>query len=375
MAAESGQPGARLIDRVVSNPAAFELFAAARIVEDEAARTARARAAVPPPEVGGQEAGAGRADPVRFASAVMLGFPGAAVVAARREPVAVGGGGTADAGGARVRLEVATFGLLGPGGVLPRHYTALVLERVKRFRDRALREFLDLFTHRAVSLLVRAWGKYRIAAQRARLTTRAQGPQWDESPVPRDAVSAVLSCLIGLGGRSLTGRLRADERLLLHHAGHLARQPAAALPLELMVADIWGVPAVVEQFTGQWLELEPADQTRLGAAANGRLGIDALAGRRVWSVESAYCVRLGPLSWEDFTEWLPTGGRLGALSDLLTFHVGPTLEATVRPVLRAAEVPPTRLGGAAAGRLGWTTWLISREPSRDADDAAFRVIL
>jgi type VI secretion system protein ImpH len=373
MAAESGQSGARLIERLVADPASFELFAAARIVEDEAARIARAEAEEPPPEVGGQEGRAGRGDPVRFAAAVMLGFPGAAVVAARHEPAA--GAGPASAYTARVRLEVATFGLIGPGGVLPRHYTALVLERVKRFRDRALREFLDLFTHRAISLLVRAWGKYRIPAQRARLTTRGQGPVWDESPVPRDATSVVLSSLIGLGGKSLPGRLRGDEQLLLHHAGHLSRQPAAALPLEQMVADIWGVAAVVEQFTGQWLELEPADQTRLGTPANGRLGVDAMAGRRVWSVEAAYCVRLGPLTWAEFTAWLPTGDRLGALSDLLTFHVGPTLEATVRPVLRADDVPATRLGGAGASRLGWTTWLISRQPVQHADDAAFRVTL
>jgi type VI secretion system protein ImpH len=370
MAAAGRQQSPRLSDRLLAAPETFEVFAAVQLVEDERAREAAATGAEPPPEVGSHDAGAGVGDPVRFRTAATLGFPGGAVVAARRldpDPDAA-----PESAAGPVELEVASFGLIGPAGVLPRHYTVLVLERLRRYRDRALRDFLDLFTHRALSLLVRAFGKYRVAVQRGILASRHKGASWDEAPVPRDATTAVLACLVGLGGRTLPGRMRVADSLLLHHAGHLARQPAAALPLEQIVTNAWGVPAHVEQFVGRWLELEPADQTRLGGA-NALLGVDALAGRRVWSVESAYCVRLGPLSFADFVGWLPGAGRLEALSDLLTFHVGPTLEATVRPVLRAADVPQTRLGGGGQSRLGWTTWLVSRRPGQDAADAAFEV--
>jgi type VI secretion system protein ImpH len=305
----------------------------------------------------------------------MLGFPGAAIVSAK--PVKLSGRKTADiAAPAALQLEIASFGLVGPAGVLPRHYTALALERLRRFRDRTLRDFLDIFTHRAMTLLVRAWGKYRVAVQRGRLASRGTGAPWDDSPHPRDPTTAVLASLIGLGTRTLPGRMRVDETLLLHYAGHLARRPAAALPLEQLIADAWQVEASVEQFVGRWLDLETGDQTRLGSgqlATNAVLGVTAMAGRRVWSVESAYCVRLGPLRLDEFLTWLPGGGRLRALSDLLTYHVSPTLEATVRPVLRAAEVPEIRLGGTGGSRLGWTTWLISRPPRRDAADAAFLV--
>lgn len=375
MAATRGQPGAGLIDRLVSAPEAFEVFEAVRVVEDAAARQARADGREPPPEVGGHDSGAGVGDPVRLCGAVTLGFPGAAIMGAR----AVVPEGDAEAEAAnlplpQVRMEIASFGLVGPSGVLPRHYTTLVLERLRRFRDRAFRDFLDMFMHRAMSLLVRAWGKYRTAVQRGRLMSRGMGASWDEAPVARDPTTAVIACLVGLGGRTLPGRMRIDESLLFHYAGHLGRQPAAALPLEQLIEDAWGVPAHVEQFVGQWLDLEPRDQTQLGGC-NAVLGVDALAGRRVWSVESAYCVRLGPLSLAEFCAWLPGERRLGGLSDLLTFHVGPTLEAIVRPVLRADEVPATQLGGGAGSRLGWTSWLVSRRPVRDADDAFFRVNL
>jgi len=376
MATEGRGPGTRLNDRLVSKPEAFEVFEAVRILEDVAARESRSTGGEPPPELGAQDSGAGIGDRVRFTAAAMLSFPGAPIVAAapidRRDAKRSGESGTDAA--TSVRLEVATFGLIGPAGVLPQHYTSLVIERIRRFRDHGLREFLDIFTHRAMSLLVRAWGKYRVVVQRGTLASRGRGAVWDEAPEPRDPTEAVLASLVGLGGRTLPGRMRVEEPLLLHYAGHVARQPAAALPLEQMVADAWGVPARVEQFIGGWLALEKADQTRLGVA-NAALGVDALAGARVWSIESTYCVRLGPVSLEAFLGWLPGGRQLGALSDLLTFHVGPTLEAKVRPVLRADEVPQTQLGGNGCSRLGWTSWLSSRRPVRDAEDACFTVRL
>lgn len=118
MATEGGRPGARLTDRLVSAPEAFEVFEAVRILEDAAARESRAAGVEPPPELGGQDSGAGMGDRVRFAAAATLSFPGAAVVAA----TPIDGPGRRDAAwsedaetkSASVRLEVATFGLIGP---------------------------------------------------------------------------------------------------------------------------------------------------------------------------------------------------------------------------------------------------------------------
>ena len=69
-------------------------------------------------------------------------------------------------------MTVNFHGLVGPVGVLPQWYTGLVAERV-RSGDRTLRDFLDIFNHRFLSLFYQAWEKYRfpIAYERGRVGT------------------------------------------------------------------------------------------------------------------------------------------------------------------------------------------------------------
>ncbi len=55
-------------------------------------------------------------------------------------------------------LRVAFYGLFGPSGALPHHYTQLIVDRCRN-RDYALRDFLDMFNHRLLSFFYRGWEK------------------------------------------------------------------------------------------------------------------------------------------------------------------------------------------------------------------------
>ena len=109
-------------------------------------------------------------------------------------------------------LAIHFFGLIGPVGVLPTHYTAYLLERLAA-RDTTLREFLDLFHHRLLSLFYRAWEKYRfqVPYERGEVETFTQH----------------LMDLIGLGTPGLHGRQAVDDQSLLFYTGLIA--PATPL--------------------------------------------------------------------------------------------------------------------------------------------------
>src|SRR5207253_841755 len=135
------------------------------------------------------------AEAVRFRSLVALDFPPSAIH--DLEP--------ARADGLPALLTVTFMGLAGVSGVLPRHYTELLLrvEKESRSPERlALRDWLDLFNHRLVSHFYRAWEKYRFYIPYER-EGAGQEP---------DLFTRCLYSLVGVGEPALRGRLRVAVR-------------------------------------------------------------------------------------------------------------------------------------------------------------------
>ncbi len=368
-----------VLERLYREPQRFELFQAVRLLYAEAVTDTAAAESQATPASGSHGLGALPGAAIRFHSSATLGFPSGAITAIRRGAPTDGSSGAAD-----THVDISCFGMIGPTGTLPQHYTALVVERSRRFRDTTLREFLDIFVQRTTTLLCRAWAKYRPTVQQELTHLAGQRVTWDEAAeAPRDPVTTVVASLVGLGGRGLTHRLAAADDVVFRHAAHFSRQPRSAESLERLLRDVYRVPVRVEQFVGRWLELEPPDQTALASrdrpeGLNARLGVDAIAGRRVWDVESTFEVAVGPLTAGGFRSRLPGTARLAALGDLLRLYAGPQFEIRVRLVLAGQSVPPCQLGGdepsgsLSGSRLGWTTWL-GGGPRRDRGDAVFTV--
>jgi type VI secretion system protein ImpH len=261
------------------------------------------------------------------------------------------------------------MGLTGPSGVLPRYYSEVVTQTL-RARSTALRDFLDLLTHRFVAFFARGGMKYRPArsAEAAELRKNA-GP---------DQVSQVLLALTGFGTAHLSERLAAGAEPLLHYAGLFALRPRSADRLGALISDWLGMTVEVVEFAGAWLPLPPDQRTRLGAnGAWGRLGVDAAAGVRAWDPQARIILRIGPLDLQGFQRLLPDRIALHRLVSLIRAYVGFELGFAINPVLAAREVPPLLLTATAdpPPRLGWNTWIpgpaggLARR--NDAADAIF----
>lgn len=200
---------------------------------------------------------------IRFKSVQHLGFPGQPITKVENRA-----GTTELALTTSINMHVSFLGLTGPSGVLPQHYTELVLHRMKQ-RDNTMRDFFDIFNHRLVSLYYRAWEKYRFACQ------------YELMPEQQDSFSQVLTTLSG-----------ADSELSRYFAGAFSQKNRNAKQLTAMLSHLLGVNVELEPLRGRWLTLDKSDQSALASSEqptglNARLGSSAMLGSRVWDISSA----------------------------------------------------------------------------------------
>jgi type VI secretion system protein ImpH len=334
-------PGRRadpaLDEALRTEPFRFEFFQAVRLLR----------------ALGDGRAPVGRDNPpaleiVRFHARAGLIFPPSAIH--RIEPAAA----------ARPpSMTVSFLGLTGPSGVLPHVYSDLVQARA-RLGDSALGEFLDLFNHRLISLFYRAWEKHRVAV------ASEQGGD--------DQFAGHVFALIGLGLKTLRGRHDFSDAALLTYAGFFARRHRPAVVLEDLLRDHFGIAVEVVQFSGQWLKLDPGDRSAAGRTGrHNRLGVDVVIGSRVWDEQGKVRLRLGPLGFEAFRDYLPDGPSFRPLVQMARLFLDAEFDVDVQLVLKTDEVPACRLSSrpGAGARLGRFAWLRSRPLPHDVDDAVF----
>jgi type VI secretion system protein ImpH len=264
--------------------------------------------------------------------------------------------------GGQPRFIINFMGLTGPSGVLPLYYSELIMERL-RSKDRAMRDFLDLFNHRMVSLFYRAWEKHRFYVRYER----------DQ----QDRFSQYLMDLIGLGTPGLQRRLAVRDESLLFYSGLLSLQPRSATAMEQILSDYFGVPARVEQFVGAWHRLSGVDQCQVGEpfTASEQVAVGAVVGDAVFDPNSGARVVLGPLTFAQYRQFLPDGNAHATLRALVQHFCNNEVDFEVQLVLHREHIPPCVLDTSAEAlpQLGWTTWAKTAPAVLDAGDTILRI--
>ena len=274
-------------------------------------------------------------------------------------------------------VRVAFMGLTGAMGVMPFHYTELILQRLK-LKDAALAHFLDLFNHRSLSLFYRAATKYRLplAYERGHLAAQERGGRPENK---RDSQTQALLSLIGLATPALQNRMEVRDESLLYYSGHLTQQVRTAVGLKQILADYFEVPVQVQEFIGQWRELMPDARSRLASRAmprgqNIQLGRSVIAGHKGWFAQGKIRILLGPLDREQFQRFAPGTRSLRALNELVRFYVGLERDYDFVIEVKRKDVPSKiALSRKTTPVIGWNTWLSSTGQSRKDGDDTLRI--
>lgn len=292
----------------------------------------------------------------------------------------------------RVELTPAFMGLLGVSGTLPTYYTEALAQRELYQKDGAARAFMDIFSHRAVTLFYEAWTKHRLPIQFERDRRRHFLPLvLALAGLGQDGLRArglVAHAIEGSGLPPPGARGAHGDEALAYFAGALQQRVRSARQLQAILASHLGVDVQVEQFVGRWCTLPPSGRFMLGrgAAGGGRqgktlgapgvLGRSATLGERVWQRDMRVRLQLGPLSAMQFRRLLPGSTGAAALRDWLTMLCGVSQEFEVRLCLQREAVQGLTLSGERAGgtgRLGWDSFLQTRAASSDRQDVAYTV--
>ena len=334
--------GRRLDESLFNAPYEFEFFQAVRLLAlMDAGPRPRMRA------LKGSE-------PLRFAVQTSMAFPASPVVEVE-----------AGSEGAPTRMTVSFLGLIGPLGVLPDSYTELAIHQ-KAFGDPSFAAFFDIFHHRLLSLFYRAWKKHQFVIGYEETQKRLG---------ERDAISTYLLDLIGMGTSHLQDRLPFPDQTLLRYAGLLAQRPRSAECLRALLHDFLGAPVVVEQFLGRWHDLDVEEFCELGIGdPSSQLGDGAVAGDKVWSRQAVVRIVIGPLTSEEFLQFLPDGDTFHQAAELIRWFLGPTIDFEMQPVLASGEFADwCCLGEIVSGgpRLGWCSWLTEEPFEFPASEAIF----
>jgi len=319
------------LQALVDEPEKFNFFQALRLLEASFEDAPRLGRSLRPKD-----------DPVRLQQKVDMAFA----------PSTVASFSLTGKKGGPAELSSYLFGVFGPNGPMPLHVSEYVRERQHNARDHTFAAFADMFHHRLISLFYRAWASAEPAASFDREKD--------------DHFAELMAAFAGLMGQGAKNRDAMPDLAKLRFSGRLSNGAKNEEGLHALVSEFFNVPVEIESFVGSWLELEPEDNWQLGKESrDGGLGFGTSLGSKVWSRQSKFRIRIGPLDLEEYKRLLPGGVSLYRLAALVRNYVGDMLEWDVNLVLKPEQAPQVQLG--KQGELGLVGWLGSVPKGKPLD--------
>lgn len=242
-------------------------------------------------------------------------------------------------------MEVNFWNIAGPHGALPNPLSEKVVERIRE-GDLALKEFIDIFNHRLLSIYYCVAQKYSFVLS------------------PKNSIQTTtghMLCAIGGIDPHQDKYLSLSTTDLAQYAGIVWQRPRSAAGLEQILSDYFQVPIHIEQFVGAWTDINRRQRSFIGRrrGRNHRLGRTTFLGKRFWQAGHHFIVHVGPLTAEQFHQFIPTGTAYVEMCDMIKFYSPLELTFQLKMSLKEKE-NLVALGfdnPSRENRLGWTAVL------------------
>ncbi|MBP6561998.1 MAG: type VI secretion system baseplate subunit TssG [Neisseriaceae bacterium] len=249
------------------------------------------------------------------------------------------------------------FGLFGPNGPLPLHYSEYAYERKHHYDDKTLSAFADMFHHRLIGLFYRAW------ANAQSVTGLDNHDQW--------TFSRYVASLIGLGDEAFRDRDSVSDFAKYYYLPHLLVRPRTVGGLEKILGHYFQLPIQIIQNVGYWLPVAPEQKSYLNANREMCLGEGLLLGDKLYDRQSKFRVVIGPMDYAAYQSFMQHQPNARRLMDWVRFYCAYEYEWDVQLVLAQAACPAFVLGQAQSA-LGLSTWL--GQVDRDANDLILKYL-
>ena len=99
-----------------------------------------------------------------------------------------------------------------------------------------------------------------------------------------------------------------------------------------------------------------------------------MIGDEVWDQQSRVRIRFGPLTLEQYVDFLPGREAYRHVRALARFYAAGEFDVEIQLVLRRDEVPRCELSAEGEGpQLGWISWVKNADFRRDPGDTVLEL--
>lgn len=245
------------------------------------------------------------------------------------------------------------LGLYGPNTSSPM-YIAEMIAQFPRDED-PLRDFLDIFNHRILSLYYRAWKKHNLGAS--------------ISIERKDAFSKILFAMIGFDVEGPTTEWRVPPKKLLRFSSFFCSSSRPSSALESLLADFFELDdvSIIQFFPRRYSPAKSSLSRISNAEDGGRLGESFVIGETITDVSGQFKIRLGSLTMKQFLNFQPGSAQYEELAFITKMYVKYQLDFSLELVLKPNQGDCLVMSATdPVGILGRSAWLGSQSDTETA---------